>query len=146
MTRSDVDVIKDHFDDKINGLEKRHTKLQDSIESIKESIPQIARSEAESTIAKTSLIKPAEKWGVILSLFMVLMTAFASYGKLTSIMDRFERLERKIEDKRVLENSNWLSENKPTLEKKLNDLDGRLDKLTYDIILIKNGGGNRLLK
>jgi len=139
MARSELDFLKDHIDGKVDGLEDKYRMLNESISSLKNNIPQIARDQAESTIAKTAFIKPAEKWSVAIALLLVLFTAFGSYGKLSSMMDRFERLEGIFEKERVLQNIDWVSTNKATLPAKINHLIQENNRLKVRVQAIESG-------
>jgi hypothetical protein len=133
MTTSDVENLKVFFADKFNDLKERHAKLENDL-------PRIAKEQAQSVINQTAFIKPIEKWTVVIALIGVLGMAFGSYGKLSTIMDRFERLEKRIEQKQVIENSDWISTNKKKFDKTLQSLESRLRENELQIRLLKSSG------
>ena len=113
----------------------------EDIKELKRSIPIIAKDKAEETIARTAFIKPIEKITVGISLFFVVAMAFSSYGKLTSIMDRFERLDQKLEATNVIESSTWVKDNKINISNGLTELDKQIESLKYRIKLLENRTG-----
>ena len=138
MTSSEIDFLKQHINDKFQSAEETRKEILSDIESIRRAIPQIAREKAEETIAKTAFIKPFEKWSLIIAIIGMLIMAFASYGKLNSMMDRFMILEKRIYEERVLENSEWINENKQGFQNHITSLKKRLEEQNLQIQLIKN--------
>jgi len=127
MTGTEIDFLKDQL-----------ARIETDVKELAKNIPFIARDKAEETIARTAFIKPIEKLSVGISLFLVLALAFGSYGKLTSMMDRFERLERKIDESHVVESSEWIQENKKPLSQKITELDKKMGNMEMKIQLIND--------
>ena len=139
MTTTEIENLKAFFADKFNDLKERYEKLESDI-------PRIAKEQAQSIVTQTAFIKPAEKIMVAIALLTVLLTAFGSYGKLSSMMDRFDRLEKRIEQKQVIESSDWVNTNRDKLGLTLERIDKRLDEAELKIRLITNGKNQNFIR
>jgi len=133
MTTTEIENLKAFFADKFNDLKERHNKLESDI-------PRIAREQAQSVVTSTAFIKPFEKITVAVALLSVLAMAFGSYGKLSSMMDRFERLEKRIEQKEVFESSDWMKNNRKKLSEKLDALEKRIGRNEFNIGVLNTRG------
>jgi hypothetical protein len=124
---------KSYFDVQFKEARERFLDLKEELRKIRDDMPKVARKEAEGVIARTQFIKPGEKAIVAIAFIGLLLTAFAGYGKQASMIDRFQHLEQIIEKKQVLENSDWMNNNKNTLTNTLNKLNEKIEKLGYRI-------------
>ena len=138
MAGSEIDFLKEHVNEKFRTAETRQNEILNDLDGLKKCIPQIAREKAEETIAKTAFIKPFEKWSLIIAIGGVLVMAFASYGKLNSMMDRFTILEKRIYQEKVIENSEWINDNKKNFNLNMVALKKQLNDQNLQIELIKN--------
>ena len=81
MTSSDVDIVLATMNQKFAEAKERHDNIRLDLKEMQSNIPTIAKEKAEEVIAKTSFLKPAERWGIIFSVIVVLFTLFSIYGK-----------------------------------------------------------------
>lgn len=142
MTSSDVDILISTMNQKFAEAKDRHDNIRQDLKEMQGAIPKIAKEKAEEVIAKTSFLKPAEKWGIGISIILVLFTLFSIYGKANYTIIGFEKLQKTIDSKKVIESADWVSENRTRIPDRFKQLEKELDTLKGRLIRYQQHNSN----